>query len=320
MAFSEGFQRALDESKWFVTHCTADGSVHDFEADGWFFYTAGHSWGAFLVLGLNGHRPAELADAIWLSEVMSFDHDAPFLVKPVYEVDPDAGTGEYELYRRRERAESQDLPLAPILGSDMKIDRHMYWQTMGEVAGAISDLRFGGNFALRYENGTGSPSTDFSCRLGEKREALSLYAMATRQFDPLSEYLCLYRVLEAADGQNGKAFSRANLRLLQRINFGTLLVDEPGSPRPAVNAFEIYRERALRHVDALKRAAVIDIPAYLYDLRNRIAHGKYGTIRSIGDPAVSGVVAAIPIVKLLARIFVEAKLRFTDGQPDSNSS
>jgi hypothetical protein len=30
-----------------------------------------------------------------------------------------------------------------------------------------------------------------------------MYAIAARQADLLAEYLCLYRVLEGADGQNG---------------------------------------------------------------------------------------------------------------------
>jgi len=44
--------------------------------------------------------------------------------------------------------------------------------------------------------------------------------MAARQPDPPSEYLCMYRVLQAADKTNGTAFAAANLPLINSHDFG----------------------------------------------------------------------------------------------------
>ena len=55
-------------------------------------------------------------------------------------------------------------------------------------------------------------------------ERLGLYAMAARQVDPLSEYICLWRVLESADGRNGKQFATTALDQLATFDFGECLL------------------------------------------------------------------------------------------------
>jgi hypothetical protein len=47
---------------------------------------------------------------------------------------------------------------------------------------------------------------------------------AERQADPLSEYLSLHRVLEAADHKNSRQFTAGHLADLATVNFGDLAV------------------------------------------------------------------------------------------------
>ena len=104
---------------------------------------------------------------------------------------------------------------------------------------------------------------------------MGLYAMAARQVDILIEYLCLYRVLEAADTGNGTAFASNALASLAATDFGVLkVVGIEGSYDTAPNAFDVYKQRALDEMAALNDTGQA-IPNYLYRIRNSIAHGKH---------------------------------------------
>lgn len=121
-----------------------------------------------------------------------------------------------------------------------------YWDSLSETHSAAADLRFNGSYVVRYGCEDSGPETDFTRRFNGREELLGLYAMAARQADLLSEYLCLYRVLEAADGKNGTGFVAASLPLLTTWDFGVLRVVGPdGDYASAPNAFAIYKERAL---------------------------------------------------------------------------
>jgi hypothetical protein len=92
--------------------------------------------------------------------------------------------------------------------------------------------------------------------------------------DILTEYLCLYRVLEAADGANGTAFPACTLADLPSHNFGDLrVVGLDNNYATGVNAFEVYRSRAEAELASLAAEGTTDLPRYLYALRNGLAHG-----------------------------------------------
>lgn len=182
-----------------------------------------------------------------------------------------------------------------------------YWDHLNQAYLAAAELRFNGSCVLRYELDNASPSTDFSARFAGREELVSLYAMAARQADPLSEYLCLYRVLEAADKANGKAFAKEKLSTLTTNWFGDLRVipDELNADyESAPNAFEIYREGAQVEMDRLSEQGA-DIPAHLYAIRNALAHGKRNILTPSHVERVEDAAASLSIVKLLARMAVE---------------
>jgi hypothetical protein len=135
-----------------------------------------------------------------------------------------------------------------------------------------------------------------------------MYAMAARQADLLAEYLCLYRVLEGADGTNGTTFSTNELPALLGRDFGVLCVISDWwheGEQLWTNVFELYKHRARLELGRLNAAGIADIPAYLYRIRNSLAHGKTGILAGGHGPAFEAVARALPIVKLLARVAVE---------------
>ena len=113
-------------------------------------------------------------------------------------------------------------------------------------------------------------------------------------------------MLEAADGKNGKHCSDAGLPDLPSRDFGALLIiRDDDDHETAPNAFETYRERALLELKQLRARGVRDVPGYLYDIRNSVAHGT----RNVATPRHAGqlmkAARALPVVKLLARMAID---------------
>jgi hypothetical protein len=74
----------------------------------------------------------------------------------------------------------------------------------------------------------------------------------------------------------------------------------------AANAFAVYKENAIQELDRISSEGVQEIPGYLYSFRNRLAHGKQDVLAGgFGEP-FQRVAPAIPIVKLPARMAIEA--------------
>ena len=148
--------------------------------------------------------PSTIEDARWLADALAFDHDAPVGISPAFDgVWPDA--------RPKDPAAHPAIEPVEPFGTAMTLH---YWTSINQGYAAAAELRFNGSYVIRYDGEKDAPSTDFSCRFTGRKEWVGLYAMAARQPDPLAEYLCLYRVLEAMDKTNGKACAGGVMPLL----------------------------------------------------------------------------------------------------------
>jgi hypothetical protein len=283
--------------RWFlVLNGIADAWMWGFDADRWQLRFDNPAMGTLGILPAPGDPVATLSDALWLADVVAFDHDAPVGVSPAW-------TGVWpEMTPKDPSAVPVTQPINPFEGQLL----HWYWEHLNMAYAAAAELRFNGSFVLRYDEAIdGSPDTSFSDRFRGREQLVSMYAMAARQADPLSEYLCLYRLLEAADGRNGRTFTQATIKRLDTYAFGELRVVGPDdSYENATNAFEIYRKRALDEVMSLSDADV-DVPNRLYGIRNSLAHGKDDVLVPDDGKLFHAAVRALPILKLLARIAVD---------------
>jgi hypothetical protein len=287
-----------DDLRWVVVlNGIADAWLWAFDADGWLLRYEDPAMGRLGILPTTGGRVATMDDALWLADVLAFDHDAPVGVQPTVEgLWPDA----------KVRDPDAIPPNAPVQAEGF-LDGFWYWQTLNESLGAAAELRFSGSYVVRYDpEDPRAPTANFSARFSGREELVGMYAMAARQADLLSEYLCLYRILEAADGSNGKAFSKVNLERIATRDFGELrIIGLDMKYATALNAFEVYRQRALQELAALKAEGISDVPWYLYDIRNSIAHGKSNVLHARSGERFVRTARALPLVKLLARIAVE---------------
>lgn len=279
---------------WFVTLGTADAFLWGFDVDDrWMLRYSSPANGMLAILPRwKGRRRAGLADASWIADCIAFDHDAPVGILPWFS---------------NRQARYPAPPVVPWPGEDAD---HWYFRHVQLAHAAAVELRFGGSYCLRYEpEDDRSPGTDFARRFAGREGLLALYAMASRQADVLAEYLCLYRVLEGADGGKGMAFAAANLGRVLTHDYGVLPVfpDTAGHGK-FVDAFDVYRRRASSHLRGLARRGVMnpaDVASYLYGIRNSLAHGKAGVRTADYGNGLRDVAGALPVVKLLARLAVE---------------
>lgn len=277
------------EVNWTVVFSSlADADLWDFEADGWELRHGNPACGMLSIFPGDRGRQAELEDALWLADCLAYDHDAPVTVRPTIHA-------------------AADFPFQPIHNAPGNHPTMWYLDELAQAGAAAAEVRFGGSCCLRYHDEDGPAlGTDFRARFAAREDRVSLYAMAARQADVLAEYLCLYRLLEAADGTNGNCFIEQELATLERRDFGTLRVwwwDH----EHWTNAFSAYQYRARAEVRRL-RASSCDAGAvanHLRDIRNSLAHGKRQTLAGNFGARFNDVAWALPVVKLLARIAIE---------------
>lgn len=287
-----------DDLRWFVVfNGIADKWLWGFEADGWELWCGNPAHGSLALMPPEGKSVATIEDARWLADALAFDHDAPVGIFPALEGEPLSATP------KDPAATPLAQPIHPLDGPGAR----WYWDMLNHAYGAAAELRFNGSYVIRYdEDDPEAPSTDFSIRFKGREELVGLYAMAARQADLLSEYLCLYRVLEAADKGNGTSFAQQKLPVLRTESFGDLraVPDLPNADYDsAPNVFDVYRDRACTEIDRLNRVGM-DVPAHLYSIRNALAHGKDNVLTVSHGERFADATAALPIVKLLARIAV----------------
>lgn len=153
---------------------------------------------------------------------------------------------------------------------------------------------------------------------------INLYSMALKQLDPLTEFLCYYRVIESVAQDQGishKKWIENNIGRLKDYNFGFLeIYDSEGEFFDSImnkertrrkNLFSYYRRRAINRISKLRQKlpANIDIVKHLYkETRCGIAHGrdiiKYDYKYNLKEVALD-----VYIIKLLARMAIEDKLK-----------
>lgn len=254
--------------EWFVEHGTPGPGLIPFRLDG---------------------RVHTLDEVIFLADCVSFDHDTPTVVRPI---------ASSRIAKRR--------PIPALYPYRSKEDEALaYYNTVESTLTEAADLRIGdGAPVLRYVEFPGL--LELRQRFAGVEEPLALYAMATRQVEALSEYLCLYRVLEWPHKDNGIAYVERHLQSLATYDFGKLWSHRYRSSRRS-NMFARYRARAVSRVDELRRLVgprSRDIATRLYSNRNGLAHGKdrFALDRSTD---IAEIGRDLAIVKLLARLVVE---------------
>lgn len=277
----------------FLISCVgmSDGSIWSFTADRKWFIRHGTPGAALVPFLLDESRPATLEEVVFLADCISYDHDMPTVVRP------SASTPAADV-----------LLVEPIVAYPESRPGLWYYAALEQALGMATEIRVGEAVELRYSEDDDAMAR-FESRFADVLEPLTLYAMATRQVDILTEYLCLYRVLEWPNRDNGKPFIADHLDSVRTHDFGDLYALVTfGDP---VNVFGVYQDRAAKRIDRLTRSGLDagGIAEHLYGIRNALAHGRSKTVVNDFSEGMISVADELPLIKFLARLVIEARLR-----------
>lgn len=171
-------------------------------------------------------------------------------------------------------------------------------------------------------------SVDWSSQYASVRDALHLYNASLRQVDPLSQYLCSYRVIENTAHGNGKAWIRQKVTSPETLDvqldiwsFGKpeeIVPDELAdyvrsekltNEAQLINIMEIMRAHALRALDGLRRKHEPEEIAWRLYNENRcgIAHGRKFKAHDMGDDFAS-ILNDLKLIRFLARFAIEQSM------------
>lgn len=205
----------------------------------------------------------------------------------------------------------------PIAGRARTADE--YFELIEQMTDLARDLRYGSLVGVRFRRPDGENRFDLplTARYGAFAPAIEMYSTALRQFDPLSELLQYYRVIEFADAHptgasraNGKAWVRAALGRLAGHKFGRLFVGRSQKRgdrmrRDVIEVLSIFRRKALARLKALQ-ARPTPVDRYLYnEMRCGIAHGTSGQKVFDFDVDLEDAARDVHVVKMLARLAID---------------
>ena len=236
-------------------------------------------------------------EVVFYANCLAYDHDLPTYILPVV---------------------GKRKALIKPIGRGRSIN-DSYYNCLNMAYTSVCDIRLG---PLGYVNfrqpGFGQPvDIPYTERYSSVARELSLYGMALRQLDPLSEYFCYYRVIESVTNSNGREWIRGNIERIKSYDFGFLeFKREMSKNKRRTNLFSIYKKRAINRLAELKvKLNGKDIAAYFYN-ENRcgIVHGKASIKVYDFGPIVEEIAKDLYILKLLARIAIEDKAQLTEGK------
>lgn len=168
----------------------------------------------------------------------------------------------------------------------------------------------------------------WTATFGNVRTAIHLYNAALRQVDPLSQYLCLYRVIENVASNNGKAWVTTALagtldyavpiqcarergtdlrKIIGAKVYSLMRKERLASDVRYFNILEVTRARAVRRLNDLRNNGTSDsnIADRLYaENRCGIAHGKKIRQHDFSED-FREVVRDLPLIRFLARLAIE---------------
>lgn len=246
-----------------------------------------HPTYSLAIVPLPGISHPSLEEVVFYANCIAFDHDMPIAV-----------------VQKRGRS-----PRRPLHGGRAPYDS--YVQDLAMVGEALWSMKLGALSVIEFRwDGLLQPvNLQYSSKYAPAAQELSLYHTALWQVDPLSEFLCYYRVIESLT-TNHKKWIASRIASISTYDFGSvrLIYDGPGGRR-ARNALAQLKQRARSRVRILQsRLMGTSLADYFYN-ENRcgIAHGRHGVKVMDFGLTLHEVAEDCNVVKLLARMAAEER-------------
>ena len=295
--------------------------------DGEYYLEGAHASCSLYLIPRDESKRIPYTTATFYSDCIAFEHEFPTLAFPL-----------------DDSVSNSDIPwnLVPIHldEEDDRNPRHLY----------IEYLTYGAEMAENVANGPwvrpvfrydrflgqqesqmtddGDVKVEWISRYGTVSLAIHLYNAALRQTDPLSKYLCYYRVIENVIGSNGKAWIEDQIGSLDASDLEPIWHEantKAGVPevlRPfirdellldtgnRVNIVEVMRGHAQCQLARLRKCSTdTERSRRLYN-ENRcgIAHGREIKPHDLGDDFTS-ILNDLKIIRFLARLSISQTRR-----------
>ena len=240
-----------------------------------------------------GEEHPTFREIVFYTNCMAYEHDLPAFITPV----------------------NRKALILPIERGRKKYINDSYYQSVAVAYEALNCIRLGplGFVYFRWPGFQKDVDIPYKKKYSGVAKELSLYSTALRQLDPLSEFLCYYRVIESVTGTNGKEWISKNLCRLKEYDFGFLAYGTEAQRIPRrrrTNLFSIYKRRALARLNDLNsRLGGKSLADYFYhENRCGIAHGKRNIKEYDFKYNIEEVSRDAYILKLLSRIAIEDKI------------
>jgi len=248
------------------------------------------------IVPIIGKKP-DFIDLSFYADCLSYIHDVPFNISNFKDKSP-------------------TKPVLPF----KKSFRSYFTDNIEMIYTSLVEMKLNGHVCFKWpESIYKAINIDLKKTYKKSEKEIQLYSMALKQSDPLTEFLCYYRIIESASGNNGKDWIKKHIGLIPNFNFGfielknTFDEDIYGNPKQKrrKNLFSCYKRRALNKINILqKQNSSISIEKYLYDkIRCGVAHGKQNLYTYDYATQLKDTSEAVYIIKLLARIAVENKIK-----------
>lgn len=240
-----------------------------------------------------GEEHPTFREIVFYTNCLAYEHDLPAFILPF----------------------KKKALVQPIERGRKKYINDSYYQSLGVAYEALNSIRLGplGYVYFRWPGFQKDVDIPYTKKYSKVTKELSLYSTALRQLDPLSEFLCYYRVIESVTGTNGKEWISKNLPRLRNYDFGFIefgIDARAGLLKRRTNVFSIYKRRALvRLMDLNNKLRGIKIAEYFYhENRCGIAHGKTQVKEYDFKYNIEELSKDVYILKLLSRIAIEDKI------------
>ncbi len=239
-------------------------------------------------------KSVNFSDIVVYADAFSYHHDLPTFIRS---------------YDKQEGYLIK--PLIEDLKGDKLWDENIYYSNLIESYQSILDIKINGGISFKWEKSYSDIiQIDLSSISSKAGKEVRLYSMALKQIDPLTEYLCYYRIFESLSQNNGKQWVTENIDKINLYDFGTLEVNYCVGvcKYETKKYFELCKERALNRIKEINEGQK-SVANYLYNtVRCGIAHGKEADVIMYDfNSNIKNVTEDIYIVKLLARIGIEDK-------------
>ncbi|MBI9057643.1 MAG: hypothetical protein JEZ01_07695 [Labilibaculum sp.] len=240
----------------------------------------------------------DIQDIAFYGDYLSYMHDVPMVYTAL-----------------SNKNSSPTKPLTPISSSEFTNNDYCYYENLKSIYDSLVDMRFNGSVKFRWEEAYyESININLPETIIKSRKEIQLYSMGLKQTDPLSEFLCYYRVIESISRNNGKSWIDKKLEELEPYDFGFLELtgfwdNNHREENIETNIFSIYREKAISRLKHLKSSLDITIGKYLYnEIRCGIAHGKESVKIYDNGSILEEIALDTYIMKLLARMAIETNI------------